>query len=362
MFNKFSSIMLVTLLKKVMTENIVISSLLILIIGFTLSWLIQKYFCLFPYHFSDESDNRRKLKTRLGVNLPNDILHEEKWQPNERGMLLYHQIFLPKIDTVRGIIGICHGFADNTASFPTDLAIMFCKEGYGVIMQDCEGHGYSDGLHGHITDLHCTSQDIIHFFESQMSSDRFSSLPFFVYGESMGGANAFLISISEKKLLKINGVILLAPMIKISDDLRPNKFLEFILTFLVQYIPLAQLIPVKNLDSLCFKRTKSYLKAKHNPLGYKKWLRLETGICFKNITEEITNSLEKFKDPVFILHGDDDKITCPLHSEEFYNKCKSKDKMIKIYKNCWHSLLFGEHESISNDIFRDIMKWIEKRT
>lgn len=49
-------------------------------------------------------------------------------------------------------------------------------------------------------------------------------------------------------------------------------------------------------------------------------------------TKRISASVHKFDAPFLILHGLEDKITCPKVSEEFFKDSPSTDKSIKLYE------------------------------
>ena len=96
----------------------------------------------------EESDERRKEYYQKRVQKKghkleeerNDIKYNQEWLPNKRGMLLFRQQYIPN-QSIRGVIGLCHGFGDHSQEFLTDLSLKFCKSGYAVISMDVEGHG-----------------------------------------------------------------------------------------------------------------------------------------------------------------------------------------------------------------------------
>ena len=49
-------------------------------------------------------------------------------------------------------------------------------------------------------------------------------------------------------------------------------------------------------------------------------------------TKRISASVHEFNAPFIILHGLEDKVTCPKVSEDFYKDSLSKDKDIRLYK------------------------------
>jgi acylglycerol lipase len=91
---------------------------------------------------------------------------------------------------------------------------LFTDAGYAVAALDAQGFGRSDGLDGYIPNFDHLISDAREFFRTVRDSDRFKALPHFLYGESMGGANALLISFEEPG--QWTGAVLSAPMVKVS--------------------------------------------------------------------------------------------------------------------------------------------------
>jgi predicted alpha/beta-fold hydrolase len=109
-----------------------------LIIGYVLSYLYSS-----TARNSEDADERRRrntFKVPSGKTNLEDVNINREWTPNERGMLLSRQQFIPSGE-FRGVICMCHGFGDHSQEFMFDLAIRFCRQGYAAISMDAEGHG-----------------------------------------------------------------------------------------------------------------------------------------------------------------------------------------------------------------------------
>jgi alpha-beta hydrolase superfamily lysophospholipase len=63
-----------------------------------------------------------------------------------------------------------------------------------------------------------------------------------------------------------------------------------------------------------------------------------------------------------ILHGEADIITDPSVSEALYEKAKSLDKKLILYKDAYHSLLEGESDELIFQVFDDIISWLDKHS
>ena len=245
-----------------------------------------------------------------------------------------------------------------------DLAIGLCNDGFVVLMMDVEGHGLSDGLHGCIHDFSAIVCDLSDYFMESMRRNDLLEKPFFIYGVSMGGAVAFnLCTLPQCRELQghIRGVILSAPMVQISDDLKPPAIVVAIIRIFARLIPLAPITPIEDILDKCFKIDSQKLRARSHCLQYNMKPRLHTSLVMLHTTEDITARMGELSTPVLIIHGGADAVTCPELSRALYEKCASKDKLLKIYPGCVHDLLNGEDASQVFVIYNDIVNWMRER-
>jgi alpha-beta hydrolase superfamily lysophospholipase len=256
------------------------------------------------------------------------------------------------------------GFGDHTQNFMMDFAIRLCNDGYVVFMMDAEGHGLSDGLHGCIHDFNAVVRDLSDFFLDSLHSHQLLDKPFFLYGVSMGGALAFNLSTipSCREIQRhISGVILSAPMVKISDELKPPRLVVEAMKWIAKFIPLAPVTPIEDILDKCFKVDQQKLRARNHCLQYNLKPRLQTSIVMLQTTDDISARLKDLSHPVLIVHGGADVVTCPELSKSLYKMCTSKDKMLKIYPGCVHDLLNGEEQEQVDVIYNDMLQWMNQR-
>ena len=82
--------------------------------------------------------------------------------------------------------------------------------------------------------------DAFNFFKSKRSM--YPKLKAFMYGESMGGCVSLNISLKYEGFF--DGVVLIAPMVKISEEQKPPSFVVTLLTALASTFPQAPLVPM----------------------------------------------------------------------------------------------------------------------
>lgn len=62
---------------------------------------------------------------------------------------------------------------------------------------------------------------------------------------------------------------------------------------------------------------------------------------------------------MLVLHGAADQVTDPSISKILFEKAKSKDKTIQVYKDAWHCLLLGEPDDVVKRVVTDIINWLD---
>jgi acylglycerol lipase len=248
-----------------------------------------------------------------------NIDYQEKWVPNSRGALIYRQLFIPKAP-IKAVIGLFHGFGDHSSS-QSSISSKFTDAGYAVVTLDHEGHGKSDGLHAHVTDLKLLAADAADVVLDEMRHQAaFANKPLFLFGESMGGAIAFHVSTSDKLKDYLKGIILSAPMVDIAPETRPSWLTEKILEQLSHLFPTLAITPLPDIASNAFKNQDLLHTIKSDPLSYRLKVRLGSALAMKNAVEEISASMHRLSCPVLILHGEEDKVRAfQLISCVFYN-------------------------------------------
>ncbi|KAG5527858.1 hypothetical protein RHGRI_028704 [Rhododendron griersonianum] len=242
---------------------------------------------------------------------------------------------------------------------------------------DYPGFGLSGGLHGYITSFDVLVDDVIeHFLKISAVSlivlnqnggfdvldaenPEFISLPRFLFGQSMGGAVALKVHLKQPNAW--NGAILVAPMCKIADDVAPPWLLRQILIGVAKFLPRQKLVPQKDLAEMAFKELNKREMTAYNVIAYNDKPRLRTALELLRTTQEIERRLEEVSLPLLILHGEADIVTDPSVSKALYEKARSSDKKLNLYKDAYHSLLEGEPDETIAQVFDDCISWLDER-
>ncbi|KAF9606493.1 hypothetical protein IFM89_025768 [Coptis chinensis] len=255
-----------------------------------------------------------------------EVEYQEEYIRNARGVQLLTCRWLP-ISSPKALVFLCHGYGMECSSYMRGCGTRLACAGYGVIGIDYEGHGRSRGSRCYIKKFDYIVNDCSTFFKSVCGQEEFKGKARFLYGESMGGAVALLVH--KKDPAFWNGALLVAPMCKISEKVKPHPMVVNILTRVEEIIPKWKIVPTKDVIDSAFK----------DPTK----------------REEVTL-------PFFVLHGEADIVTDPGVSRALYEQAGSVDKTIKMYPGMWHALTSGEPDHNVEIVFADIVAWLDKRS
>ncbi|CAM8987716.1 unnamed protein product [Rhodiola kirilowii] len=319
----------------------------------------------------DEVQPRRRAREafkeiQLGIDhilfkLPHGRLKmDEAYEVNSRGIEIFTKSWLPESAPLKGVICFCHGYGDTCTFFFEGTARKLASCGYGVFAMDYPGFGLSEGLHCYIPSFDQLVSDVIEHYSKIRERPEFRSLPSFLFGQSMGGAVALKVHLKQPNAW--NGAILLAPMCKIADDVTPSWLVQQFLIGVANFLPKTKLVPQKDLAEMAFRDPKKVPLARYNIIAYKDKPRLRTAVELLKTTQEIEQQLEKVSLPLLILHGEADIVTDPSVSKELYEKARSEDKTLKLYKDACHALLEGEMDENIVQVLNDIISWLDQHT
>ena len=264
----------------------------------------------------------------------NDVILEEDYWINDRGMALLTSTMVPKNKDIRAVICFCHGYMDNPSFLKRIHYQRFVKKGLAVVMIEYEGHGRSDGPYALIPCWQTLLGDVQQYF-TYITRMKFPGKKKFLMGESMGGAVAY--ELMSRHRSNYAGVIFVAPMLKIS--IAPPDWVVSLFEKIVgdpgtvSPLSIMPLAPSKgDIPDLSFKDKEKMRQALSLPTRYGRKPRLATSRELLDATKRISTTIKQFDAPFLVIHGLEDYVTCPVVSEMLYKESRSKDKEIKLYK------------------------------
>ncbi|KAJ7971331.1 Caffeoylshikimate esterase-like [Quillaja saponaria] len=289
-----------------------------------------------------------------------NVRYEEEFISNSRGMKLFTCRWIPINQEPKALIFICHGYGMECSITMNSTATKLVKAGYACYGMDYEGHGKSDGLAGFVNNFDNLVDDVSNHYTSICEKKENKKKMRYLLGESMGGA--VLLLLHRKRPTFWDGAILVAPMCKIADDVRPNALVINVLTALTKFIPTWKIIPGQDIVDVAFKVPQVREQVRANPYCYKGRPRLKTGYELLRVSTELEKKLEEVSIPFLLLHGEEDKVTDKSVSKQLYDVASSSDKTFKLYSEMWHGLLYGETPENIKIVFSDIISWLEERS
>lgn len=289
-----------------------------------------------------------------------NVRYEEEFILNSRGFKLFTCSWVPTHCEPKALVFLCHGYAMECSISMRDAGMRLAGAGYAVHGMDYEGHGKSSGLAGYVPDFDALVSDCSDHYTSICERKENQKKMRMLMGESMGGAVVLLLH--RKKPEFWDGAVLVAPMCKIADDMRPNPIVIKVLNKLSYVIPTWKIIPTQDVIDAAFRLPQVRDEIRSNPYCYKGRPRLKTGQQLLEVSMDLENRLQEVSLPFLVLHGEDDKVTDPAVSKLLYEKATSKDKTLKIYPGMWHALTYGELPENVDTVFSDAISWLNERS
>lgn len=288
------------------------------------------------------------------------VRYEEGFYTNSRGMKLGTTMWVPSDRAPKALICLLHGYGMDCTIFWSEVGERLAAAGYATAGIDYEGHGRSDGLRAYIPDFDKLVEDCIAYFRSVRETSELRGLPAFLFGESMGGAVTLLLHRREPS--GWDGAVLVAPMCKIADEMKPPALVTAVLTRVAYVLPTWKVLPTRDIIEAAFKDPVKRERIRQNPYAYQDKPRLGTGLSLLKASNDIEAHLEEVSLPFLVLHGEADTVTDPAVSQLLHAAAKSPDKAIITYPDMWHGLLEGEPDDNVERVYKDIFAWLEKRS
>lgn len=301
---------------------------------------------------------------RNGDHDVDDHEYQEEFIINSRGMRLFTCRWMPKPSkAIKALVFICHGYAVECSVTMRGTGVRLAQAGYAVYGVDYEGHGKSEGLQGYVPSLDALVHDCDQFFSAvaSESDSRSEHLPRFLLGESMGGAVALLLHRARPSYW--TGAVLVAPMCKIAEEMRPHPVVVSLLKAMTSIVPTWRIVPTSDVIDAAYRTQEKRDEIRGNPYCYKGKPRLKTAYELLTVSLRIEASvLSQVSLPFLIVHGGDDRVTDPSVSQLLYRSAPSQDKTLKLYPGMWHALTSGESPDNIDAVFRDIIAWLDHRS
>ncbi|KAI3803439.1 hypothetical protein L1987_31590 [Smallanthus sonchifolius] len=279
---------------------------------------------------------------------PNGKIFTQSWLP------------LDQNQPVKAAVFMTHGYTSDSSWVFQRICIAYAKWGYAVFAADLVGHGRSDGLHGYIGDMDKAAATSLSYFLSVRRSEEYSTLPAFLFGESMGGLITMLMYFQSDPDTW-SGLIFSSPLLIIPEPMIPSKLHLTLYGLLFGLADTWAVMPAPRMAPPPKDMQKPNLKGM-NPRRYAGKPRVGTMREVARVTDYVQKNFEKVKVPFLVAHGTSDLMACLSGSEMLYEKASTmEDKELKLYEGMGHSLISGESDEVSDRVLADMKAWIDDK-
>lgn len=254
-----------------------------------------------------------------------------------------------RVANAKSNILLTHGFAEYAQRYVahySQLIPHLNALGCNVFAFDLRGHGRSPGARG-VTDINRAVEDH-RAARALLATD---SKPLFLFGHSLGGLITAASVAADSS--KVAGVVLSAPLLLVTA---PPHLRAIANTFSV-LAPGLRLLPPS--DASAISRIDAEVQAyKADPMISALSVPAKLGATVISATEKAWSRYPQWTTPVLVLHGEQDTLTDPNGSKNFFEMIKASDKILQLYPDGRHELL--------NDLDRDaalalISTWLRER-
>ncbi len=136
-------------------------------------------------------------------------------------------------------------------------------------------------------------------------------LQLYAHGESLGGG--YVTSMCLKEPALVDGVVLVAPMVAIAEEILPHPAVLWLFEHLVVHLlPTAKIMPTKDIGRVAFSDAAVLEVVEKNPLGMLgEQLRVRTAYSLITACRAMVSRLHEFRTPFIVLHARHDKVSLP---------------------------------------------------
>ncbi|WWC61076.1 uncharacterized protein I303_103654 [Kwoniella dejecticola CBS 10117] len=235
---------------------------------------------------------------------------------------------------------LAHGLGDYGLRY-TPHVHHFLKAGFRVIIPDLPSYGRSTGVHSYLPSfillpaaLHVVLTDVVQQDLLRGKDQR----KVFLCGASMGGWTVLeRLRKDEKVRIDIAGAFVICPMVEVSKESRPSKFLEYIgraISFIAGPLPFVQGVRGNVSDD---PRVEEDFDS--DPLCYHGLLRIGTGLAAVQAMTELEKRASEIDIPIRLIHGNKDRATSHLGTLKLFDRLPNADKEIQIYDGYEHVMM-----------------------
>jgi len=252
------------------------------------------------------------------------------------------------LDRPKAVVALIHGHGEHVGRF-AHVAAALNARGYALLGYDLRGHGRSGGPRGHTPSYEALMDDIAAFLGQVQ--DRYTGLPRFLYGHSLGGN--LVINFALRRKPELRGVVATGPWLRLA--FKPPAIQVTLGRIMNGIAP--GFTQSSKLDARGLSHDAAVVRAYQNdPLVHDK----VTVRLFVEINDSGEWALEHAAEltlPLLLMHGAADPITSSRASREFAERAGAK-VTLKVWPDLYHEI---HNESQQAEVFKVILDWLDGR-
>lgn len=260
------------------------------------------------------------------------------------GIGLAAQAWLPPAP--RAVIALVHGIAEHGGRYEA-FAARAVARGIGVVTLDLRGHGRSPGERSYVErfDDYLLDVDALWARARELAA----GMPLFLMGHSMGGAIALRWAAQRRQAMA--GLILSSAALKIGGDV--PRLLIALAPLLSRWLPHLR---GTRFDPSVISRDPAVVAAYVNdPLVSLKAPPARTGAELLAAMEANRAAAAGLDLPVYLFHGDADRLTDPAGSREILAAWRGADKTLRLWPGSRHETM---NDLDREAVIAELLDWV----
>lgn len=246
----------------------------------------------------------------------------------------------------RAVIALVHGINEHSARYGF-LAARAGQRGVGVVATDLRGHGRSPGERAYVErfDDYLLDVDALLARARELAAGR----PVFLMGHSMGGAIALRWVAQRREPLA--GLVLSSAALRIGGDV--PRLLVALAPLLSRILP--RMRGTRLAPEVLSRDPAAVAAYVADPLVTKLAAPARTGAELLNVMKLNAQAAATIDVPVYLFHGDADRLTDPVGSREIHDRWGGRDKTLRLWPGSRHETLNDlDREAVATEL----MDWL----
>ena len=273
----------------------------------------------------------------------------ESKREGKDGITFYTRTWEPDANAqAKAVVALIHGHGEHIGRYE-NVASALTNAGYVLAGYDSRGHGKSTGRRGHIPSYDTLMDDIGDFIS--MLREKYSGLPLFLYGHSMGGNQ--VINYALRRHPKIAGIIATGPWLKLAFEPPPVKVA--LGKFMNNLVP--SFTQSSGLNTGGLSHDAEVVRLYDNdPLGHDKVSARLFVSMYESGFWALDHAIELAL-PLLLMHGGADPVTSASASRQFADKAGS-NVTLRIWEGMYHEI---HNEPEQAEVFKVMIEWLDKQ-